>query len=319
MPGPERAAYLAAHGGGSIAAEAAMTAAGTAMAATAARVAAAAPPSSAATPDPSGGGEEEWSEGSDGVWRNGTVSNRGWAQDREGMWHETPSSAATPDPSGGGGGGANAPSSSSSAVLWVAGALPRSALLHYLVALLAAVPEAEPVALRLRRGVTGSTGATAASDVYSDASDAAEAESGRVRVHVCARLFARPCPRARLAARLAAAMCSAPTEDGDGAPPVFEPSYTPYGTASDAAAAGVAVALRGLGAPDAANAVARKHVDNPELKDRVRALTKDEAGNVISALHDLGNVEDADGNIDAGFMEAVGFGTLTLPLPWPWL
>ena len=260
------------------------------------------------------GGEEEWSEGSDGVWRNGTVSNRGWAQDREGMWHETPSSAATPDPSGGGGGGANAPSSSSSAVLWVAGALPRSALLHYLVALLAAVPEAEPVALRLRRGVAGSTGATytGVTDAYSDASDAAEAESGRVRVHVCARLAARPCPRARLAARLAVAMCSSPTEDGDGAPPVFEPSYTPYGTADVAAAAGVAVALRGLGAPDAANAVALKHVDNPDLKDRVRALTKHEAGDVISALHDLGNVEDAEGNIDAGFMEAVGFGTLTL-------
>ena len=214
-----------------------------------------------------------------------------------------PSSAATPDPSGGGGGGANAPSSSSSAVLWVAGALPRSALLHYLVALLAAVPEAEPVALRLRNFV------------YSDAAYS----DGRVRVHVCARPAARPCPRARLAARLAAAMCSAPTEDGDGAPPVFEPSYTPYGTASDAAAAGVAAALRGLGDLDAANAVALKHVDNPDLKDRARALTKHEAGNVISALQDLGNVEDAEGNIDVGYMHAVGFGTPTLPLPWPWL
>ena len=42
------------------------------------------------------------------------------------------------------------PPSPSSAVLWLAEALPRSALLHYLVALLAAIPQGEPVTLRLR-------------------------------------------------------------------------------------------------------------------------------------------------------------------------
>ena len=76
-------------------------------------------------------------------------------------------------------------------------------------------------------------------------------------MRVRARLAARPCPRARLAARLAAAMSSAPvapTEDADGPPRAFQPAATVSHTMSISGVAS-ALAAGALSKPDAADAV----------------------------------------------------------------
>ena len=74
-------------------------------------------------------------------------------------------------------------------------------------------------------------------------------------MRVRARLAACPCPRARLAARLAAAMSSAPvapTEDADGPPRSFQPAVSHTMSISGVAAA---LAAGALSKPDAADAV----------------------------------------------------------------